>query len=83
MVPKIILGHASENNFKLYPNPAVHTLNIIKLDFKEVIIFNYFGQQVIKSYESNIDISMLSKGAYIVKIENLNGTILITKLIKK
>ena len=83
MVPKIILGHTSENNFNLYPNPAVHILNIKKLDFKEIIILNYFGQQVIKSNESNIDISMLSKGAYIVRIENLNGTILNTKFIKK
>ena len=83
MVPKIILGNQSENIFSLYPNPAVHTLNIEMLDFKKAIIFNYFGQQVLKSKESNIDISMLSKGAYIVKLEDLNGTILNRKLIKK
>ena len=83
MLPKIILGHLSENIFILYPNPAVHILNIKMLDFKEVIIFNYFGQQVLKSNESNVDISLLSKGAYVVKIEDLNGTILNTKLIKK
>ena len=83
MLPKIILGHPSENIFILYPNPAVHILNIKILDFKEVVIFNYFGQQVLKSNESNFDISSLSKGAYFVKIEDLNGTILNTKLIKK
>ena len=83
MVPKIILGHPIESIFNLYPNPAFHTLNIKMLDFKEAIIFNYFGQKVLKSNESHIDISILSKGAYIVKIEDLKGTILNRKFIKK
>mgnify|MGYP001218170916 CR=1 FL=1 len=83
MVPKIVLGHPSENLFNLYPNPAFQTLNIKMLDFKKAIIFNYFGQQALTSKESNIDISMLSKGVYIVKIEDLNGKILNRKLIKK
>ena len=83
MVPKIILGHPSENNFNLYPNPAFHTLNIKMLDFKEVLFSIIFGQQVLISNESNIDISMLSKGVCIYRQDrDLNGKILNRKLIK-
>jgi hypothetical protein len=76
------LGQPSENIFNVYPNPTDGTLNIEMLDFKKVIIFNFSGQEVFRSKESRIDISVLKKGAYIVRLEDQNGASINTKLIK-
>ena len=82
MIPKIILGQPSENIFNVYPNPTDGTLNIEMLDFKKVIIFNFSGHEVFRSKESRIDISVLRKGAYIVRLEDQKGVSINTKLIK-
>ena len=83
MIPKVVLGKPIDYIFNVYPNPAGRTLNIEIRDFKEAVIFNFLGQEVLKSKESSIDLSNLNEGIYIVKIEDRNGTYQSTKLIKK
>ena len=52
------------------------------LDLKKVIILNFSGQEVFRSKESRIDISVLRKGTYIVRLEDQNGASVNAKLIK-
>jgi len=76
------LGQRSENEFNIYPNPTDGMLNIEMLDLKKVIILNFSGQEVFRSKESRIDISVLRKGTYIVRLEDQNGASVNAKLIK-
>mgnify|MGYP005629441851 FL=1 len=82
LIPKIALGQRSENEFNVYPNPTDGMLNIEMLDLKKVIILNFSGQEVFRSKESRIDISVLRKGTYIVRLEDQNGASVNAKLIK-
>lgn len=62
--------------FDLYPNPATDIINI-KTDLSkfEIEIFNLFGQSVIKSSnDKEINISNLTKGSYLVRINSNNKT---------
>ncbi|KAA1245487.1 T9SS type A sorting domain-containing protein [Aquimarina sp. RZ0] len=70
----------------LYPNPANKYINIRNLNrggITSIKIFNIQGKQIMsKSIDSNpIDISILPRGIYILKINN-SGNTLIKKLIK-
>jgi len=75
------------NNFYISPNPA---LNILKIntDLKNltVSIFNMEGKLVLKriscSNNFTLDISQLSKGFYMVKIEN-NEKVFMNKFVKE
>ena len=61
----------------MYPNPAKGFLKV-KTEEKiiKVEIFNYFGKRIIKSNNStDIDISNLNKGVFLVKIKNDKGDI--------
>lgn len=82
LIPKIALGQRSKNEFNVYPNPTDGMLNIEMLDLKKVIILNFSGQEVFRSKESRIDISVLRKGTYIVRLEDQNGASVNAKLIK-
>jgi hypothetical protein len=55
------------NPLHVYPNPAT---NVIRVNSsKEIEIYNALGQLAIQTDESNIDVSSLQKGIYIVKSE--------------
>lgn len=69
---------SSDNNVTVYPNPASTTLNV-KLgsvtDKATVTVYNAIGQIVIASQEVNdnateINVSTLAKGVYILKVSN-------------
>lgn len=71
-----ILSFNLKNNFILYPNPANSLVSIQSNEvFEKVEIFDTNGKKIIESLNSKrnnetIDISKLSKGFYIVKINN-------------
>ncbi|MFD2892165.1 T9SS type A sorting domain-containing protein [Flavobacterium chuncheonense] len=78
----------NEENIRVYPNPANAVLNI---DFIEnidsVAIYNALGQQVLFSQvahnnSTQVDISNLAQGAYIVEITS-NDKKVSTKIIKQ
>ncbi|WP_033960174.1 choice-of-anchor Q domain-containing protein [Psychroserpens jangbogonensis] len=72
-----------ENQIKLYPNPASSKLNIqMKTILKSVAILNIQGQIVIESTSTQIDISNLSNGMYIISIEDQNGFVSTKRFIK-
>ncbi|MEZ4803560.1 MAG: alpha-amylase family glycosyl hydrolase [Gelidibacter sp.] len=72
--------------FKIYPNPVNSSFNINKA-VQELNIYDITGK-LVKTFKGNFtendsfDISNLTQSLYLVKIENSNGQILTSKLIK-
>ncbi len=76
----------TSNNFSFYPNPVKDILNIsFSKTISQVNIYNIVGQEVavksINDTQSQIDMSNLSRGTYVVKItsEGLTQTIKVLK----
>ncbi|MBW1295131.1 T9SS type A sorting domain-containing protein [Aquimarina litoralis] len=70
-----------------YPNPAntsIHIENFTSLDISSVDIYDIQGKKIInKQLESaEIDVSVLTKGVYLLKINNNSGDSIIKKMIK-
>lgn len=75
------LANTSFNNagFKFYPNPVKDVLNLsYTQNISKVTVYNIIGQEVttkaINDNQSQIDMSALSKGTYMVKVTTDNGT---------
>jgi hypothetical protein len=69
--------------FSLYPNPAENMLHIDTLsDIKLVEVFGILGQIVIKTNQKQINVSNLSKGMYMIKIQDTKNTVSTKKFIK-
>ncbi len=74
------------SQFKIYPNP-VNNAFYINTSVNELNIFDMTGK-LVKTYKGNFtdtdafDISDLKQSIYLVKIENSNGQLLTSKLIK-
>ena len=67
----------------IYPNPSRSTLNIKMKAFKEATLYELSGKEILKSTHSNINISQLEAGVYIVHLQNINGQIRTVKFIKE
>lgn len=68
----------------IYPNPAVDSFNIeMENEIKSVEIYSIQGQKVVTSTTKNVSISNLSKGIYLVRIEDTNNAVSTQKLIVK
>lgn len=73
-----------DNHFKIYPNPASNTFTIeMEKEVKSVEIYSLQGQKVMSSNSKNINVSDLSKGIYMVRIEDENNAVATQKLIVK
>lgn len=74
----------AEKIVEIAPNPVA---NILKIETKENLksceIFNVAGQKILSAEEKTIDVSHLSKGNYIVKINLKGGKSITKKFIKK
>lgn len=78
--PELISGSL----VSIYPNPATDLVNIsAKENVSSVEIIGLSGQKLITSESKQINVSHLSKGIYIVKIQLQNGKTETKKLIKK
>ncbi|MBS7786202.1 T9SS type A sorting domain-containing protein [Flavobacterium sp. CYK-55] len=65
-----------ENDFEmqLYPNPARAYLNIESVEqIDSIEIYNIQGQKIISSTQSKIDVSTLSSGMYLVRVQSAEG----------
>ncbi|WP_235293736.1 T9SS type A sorting domain-containing protein [Portibacter lacus] len=70
-------------NVRITPNPAINLINV-KLDAAsdfQVNVFNVQGQKVKMSSETQLDISDLDRGFYIIKGRN-NGSLFSSKFLK-
>lgn len=75
------------SNFTYYPNPVKNTLNLsYNQEISNVEVFNLLGQKVssnvINANAAQIDMSNLSKGAYMVKVTS-NNQLKTIKVIKE
>jgi hypothetical protein len=69
--------------FNIYPNPSKGIINIKMAAFKEATIYNLSGKRIMRSTDNRIDISALSEGVYIIKLEDRSGVSVSTKLVKE
>ncbi len=68
----------------IYPNPTSDNFTIeMENEVKAVEIYSIQGQKVMNSTSKNIDVSNLSKGMYLVRIEDSNNAIATQKLVVK
>lgn len=73
----------SENDFRIYPNPASNTINIhTNTTVESVAIYNLLGKEILKTDSTKINVSNLSQGMYIMKITSDKG-VQITKRFSK
>lgn len=78
--PTIITG----KDLTIYPNPVEHELNIkTTKKINQIEIYSLTGQKILTSTKTNIEVSKLSKGIYILKILTDDGQQLTQKFIKK
>jgi len=76
-------SNSSENDVKIYPNPAKHFVNIASNKvIISIDIFDLSGKIILRSKESKINVSELPKGVYVVKINLSDSTSKLQKLIK-
>ena len=66
----------------MYPNPTTDTFTIeMENEVKSVEIFSLQGQKVLTSKNKNVNVSGLSKGMYLVRIEDVDNAVITKKLI--
>jgi len=71
-------------DYKIYPNPTSGFATIESSEtVKEVSIYNMIGQQVSKGNSSEINLSNVETGIYLVQILFENGSTATQKLVKK
>lgn len=69
---------------KMYPNPAQDILNIdVDSYLKLVEIYSLLGKKVLSVNEKQVDISNLSNGIYMVRVEDVDGAVATQKLVKE
>lgn len=74
--------HEQKLNFSLYPNPATDNFTIeMENEVKSVEIYSLQGQKVLASASKSINVSDVSSGIYLVRIEDQNHAVATQKLI--
>ena len=64
------VDEAQMNNVLVYPNPADKQIVINDEGLKQ--IYNIFGERVLQTYDKKIDVSSLSSGVYVIKLEGIS-----------
>jgi hypothetical protein len=73
------------SKFQIYPNPVENYFNINGIEnIASVRIYNLIGQIVFSRYDgaSTLNVSDLSRGVYLVMVENSRGERFISKMLK-
>ncbi len=85
-VKKVIFG--KDNSISIYPNPATDMLNITTSDWgkvTEVRILDINGKMVFQAKEASkgIALTKLSRGTYMLQVEQTNGNVVNFKIVKQ
>jgi hypothetical protein len=76
----------NESNIEVYPNPAINNITIKSLQKSTIEILNIQGQTIIQQHiqqgKTDIDISGLAKGVYILRLCN-NDKSAVKKIVKE
>lgn len=76
----------NQNNLEvsMYPNPVNDVLNVkSETELKSVEFYNLQGQKVKISNQKQINVSNLSSGTYMVKIQDMNDGVVTKKIVKQ
>lgn len=74
----------SENEVRVYPNPATSTINIrTNSTVASVAIYNLLGKEILQTNSKTIDVSNLSQGMYLLKITSNKGAQITKRFIKQ
>jgi len=78
----------SENNtlksFTVFPNPTKGNLHISSNEpIEKVEVYNYIGQQVLKSTEAIVNTANLSNGIYLLKVYVNSGKVGVKRFVKE
>lgn len=73
------------DEFTLYPNPTNGILNInSSLEIEKLIVYDLTGKEVLShANKTSVDVSLLSKGLYLIEIYTKNGVVDTRKFVKK
>jgi len=77
------------SKLSVFPNPAINDLNISSVsNINNITVSNVIGQTVLSINDINavhftVNVADLTKGVYLINIENADGTSAITKFVKK
>lgn len=71
-------------DFIIYPNPVKNTLTIQSKEiFRKVEVFSLFGQKLLESTHSTINITQFSTGMYLLKVFSIDGDIGFKRFMKE
>ncbi len=81
----------TENNVKIYPNPATNELNAVYdagADIKTIAVYNIIGKimnvyKVTDNTSANLNIDNIPSGIYFVRLVNSHGEVVVTKKFTK
>ncbi len=74
----------NELSFSIYPNPTQNVLNVRLTEaFEQAIIYNLMGAKILESTSTNINVSHLASGMYLIKVKDNNGGIATKRFIKQ
>lgn len=75
------VGELTQNDVKIYPNPATDLVHIDIENLKSVSLTSISGQQI-QSWTSNtIDVSSISSGVYLMKVTNMNNETIVKRIV--
>ena len=77
---------AGNNPMGLYPNPASGDVKVFTndgFDVSHVAVYALTGQKVLENQSATLDVSGLSNGIYMVKVQTNSGKSFTQKLVKK
>ena len=66
----------------VYPNPSKAIIHVKVDNFKSATVHNIMGQKILKTQETEIDLSGYESGIYLVKVKTSQGKTFVRKLLK-
>lgn len=78
------IGNPETATIAVYPNPFTDSIQLHTTEaIAKMEVFNYLGQSVAKTGTNEINLSSLSSGIYIIRVDFENGKSATAKVIKK
>lgn len=74
---------AEKASVLVYPNPTVDVVHIDSKNLKSTILYDMNGKKLLESNKTEISVSHLPKGVYVLRIVTSDNSIVSKKIIKK
>jgi len=74
---------AEKASVLVYPNPTVDVVHIDSKNLKSAILYDMNGKKLLESNNTEINVSHLPKGVYVLRIVTSDNSIVSKKIIKK